>query len=121
MAPNTKKPAAKRTKPAGAARSPNGHFRYQLAEARKARGFSQAQLAKRLTEIGYKMHETSIARIESGERRVSLDDAMAISLALGCQLAQLVAPPDATARVEITERAVFPSEHVREWIGGSSH
>jgi ribosome-binding protein aMBF1 (putative translation factor) len=55
----------KRTKPISTIEE---NFRLRLPEARKARSMSQAHLAARLTELGYPMHETAIARIESGAR-----------------------------------------------------
>jgi transcriptional regulator with XRE-family HTH domain len=48
--------------------------------AREKAGFSQAELAARLTEAGISgMHQTTIARIESGQRVLRLAEALALA------------------------------------------
>lgn len=111
-------PPKKKAKPSNEA---GENFRLRLPDARKARGFtSQAQLAERLTTLGYPIHETSIARIESGERKVSLDDALMITAVLGCQLAHLLAPADGPANISLSSRLSFTAAIVRDWIRGKS-
>jgi transcriptional regulator with XRE-family HTH domain len=62
-------------------------FAERMKEVRETLGVSQAQLAKQMTEFGFKMHQSSIAKMESstsGERRpIRLSEALAIAYVLG--------------------------------------
>lgn len=49
---------------------------------RQERGWSQAELASRLSELGMTVHATGITRIESGKRGVSLNEFCLIAVAL---------------------------------------
>lgn len=94
-------------------------FRLNLPDARRERGFtSQAQLAKRLNELGYPMHATAVARIESGARKVTLAEALAITAALGCQFAHLVTPAAEKAKVRLAPRMAVEASRARDWLRG---
>lgn len=58
------------------------NFAVQMSERRRAKGWSQTELAKRVTEAGIKFHQTTVQRIESGERPLRLTEALAIADAL---------------------------------------
>lgn len=58
------------------------NFAVQMSERRRAKGWSQTELAKRVTEAGVKFHQTTVQRIESGERPLRLTEALAIAEAL---------------------------------------
>jgi transcriptional regulator with XRE-family HTH domain len=52
-------------------------FRTRLRQARDARGWSQAQLAEETTKLGHpSFHQTTVTKIETGDRGVTLDDAV---------------------------------------------
>lgn len=53
---------------------------------------TQAELARRLAENGRPIPVASIGRIESGERRVEVDDLVAIAIALGVTPLALLLP-----------------------------
>lgn len=57
-----------------------------LTEARKAAGISQSELAERLH-----CHQSMIARIESGERRIDVVELIVITRAVGIDAAKVVA------------------------------
>src|SRR4051794_40249041 len=59
---------------------------------RKRRGMSQQQLAARLGELGRPLQKAAIAKIESRDRRVDVDDLAALAVALNVSLARLVLP-----------------------------
>lgn len=42
-----------------------------IKRERQAQGMSQADLAERMTELGYRFHQSTINKIESGERKVT--------------------------------------------------
>ena len=63
---------------------------------RERRGWSTAELARRVTEAGCKINQSSVWAIESGEprRRVSLGEAVAFAQVLGMTLDELMTAPD---------------------------
>lgn len=54
-------------------------FVENMTRARKALGMSQTALAKKLAARGLPFHQPTIQRIEAGERRVQLNEAVAIA------------------------------------------
>jgi len=55
------------------------YFRNRLRTERGNRGWSQADIAKMLSDKGIRMHWTTVAKIEAGERSVRIDEATAIA------------------------------------------
>ncbi|MEV6328509.1 helix-turn-helix transcriptional regulator [Streptomyces sp. NPDC051909] len=63
---------------------PAGHAAARAIErARAARGYSQRQLAARVTALGRPMTFTALSRVERTVRRCDIDDLVAIAAALG--------------------------------------
>jgi transcriptional regulator with XRE-family HTH domain len=88
--------------------------------ARRLRGWNQAVLAKRLTELGVPTAQSTIARVERGKRGVSLDDAVALAVALDVSLTHLIAGPASDDdKIVLTPTEVWEPDHVREWIRGN--
>lgn len=56
-----------------------------LTEARKAAGLTQAELAGRL-----RCHQSFVARVESGQRRIDVAELVILSRALGADPVQLL-------------------------------
>ncbi|MFK0049876.1 helix-turn-helix domain-containing protein [Streptomyces sp. NPDC090741] len=56
---------------------------HAIERARVARGYSQRQLAARVTALGRPMTFTALSRIERTVRRCDIDDLVAIAAALG--------------------------------------
>ncbi|WP_435232104.1 helix-turn-helix domain-containing protein [Streptomyces althioticus] len=54
-----------------------------IERLRAARGYSQCQLAARVTALGWPMTFTQLSRIERQVRRCDIDDLVAIATALG--------------------------------------
>ena len=71
-------------------RSP-GHeaLREALIAARKAAGLTQADLAKRLS-----CHQSFVARIESGERRIDVVELIVLARAIGTDAADFLKVAD---------------------------
>lgn len=57
-------------------------FGEQVRELRTAHGWTQVELAKRLTEAGYTMRQTTIAKIEAGSRPTSVPEVVAMAKTL---------------------------------------
>ncbi|MGA4866849.1 helix-turn-helix domain-containing protein [Streptomyces lavendulocolor] len=76
---------------------PAGHSAAHAIErartARTARGYSQRQLAVRVTALGRPMTFTALSRIERTVRRCDIDDLVAIATALGIAPQTLLASP----------------------------
>lgn len=96
-------------------------FSRRLREARDARGWTQQQLAERMGEIGFPINRVTIAKLESGKgraRRVTLEEVLALSAALGVAPVHLITPLDDDADVAITSRVVTSARLVRGWMRG---
>jgi transcriptional regulator with XRE-family HTH domain len=81
---------------------------------RERRGWSPAELARRLTEAGAPMNQTSIWKIENGEprRRIMLDEAVAIARVLNLSLYTMLEGRTVDAAVlEDVDRA---AQHLNE-------
>jgi transcriptional regulator with XRE-family HTH domain len=66
-------------------------FRQTLRIVRQHYGLSQAALAQRATELGAPMVQTTVAKIESGQRSVTLNEADVLARVLGLALEYFVA------------------------------
>lgn len=60
---------------------------------RKQRGLSYAELSRQLGEAGREIPPLGLRRIESGDRRVDVDDLVALAAALGVSPISLMMPP----------------------------
>jgi transcriptional regulator with XRE-family HTH domain len=96
-------------------RRPSEVFATRLRETRKARGFSQTELAQQMTEQGQPMSKAALLRIENGERGLSLDEALAFAAVLYAVPAHLLSPPD-DAIVRLTDKLGVDGEGLRAWL-----
>ena len=93
----------------------------RVVEARESRGWSQAELARRLEEIGYPKSASTLSKLESGSyRNVSLDDAFALAAALGLSPVHLLTPLDDQEPVAVTPRLTLDAWLVRAWVRGDA-
>lgn len=70
------------------------HVRHNLAHLRRQVGLSQTALSRKLAGMGYDLHHTVIAKIESGQKRgVDIDDLVALAAALDVSPLRLFLPP----------------------------
>lgn len=92
-------------------------FRQNMKEGRESRGWSQGELSKRLIEAGWPIfHQTTISRIESGDRPVKLGEARAIAAILGRTLSDMVVPAVEALRLHYLEREMKSLRESREEI-----
>lgn len=66
------------------------HLAAAVAKHRQARGWDQPYLAKLVTESGRPMSSSVLGKVESGGRRVDVDDLVALAAAFGIPSAQLL-------------------------------
>lgn len=64
-------------------------FATTVRELRKARGWSQDELARRLSANGFAMHQTTVAKLEGGTRPTSVDEVAALAVLLGVPIGRL--------------------------------
>ena len=67
-------------------RNPGTAFGRRLRGLREDAGLTQRQLADVMRGAGYKIHQTTVAKIEAGERTVSVDEAAQLADVLGIDL-----------------------------------
>jgi transcriptional regulator with XRE-family HTH domain len=80
---------------AGGPEDDDTRFARNMLTRREEKGISQADLVKALRDNGWSsVHQTTISRIEKGERPVRLGEARVIAEALGVELIQLLLTPD---------------------------
>lgn len=60
-----------------------------IREERERRGWSQQQMAAELVAYGISWHQTTVAKVEAGERPLRLSEAWAIAHRLGVSLTEL--------------------------------
>jgi transcriptional regulator with XRE-family HTH domain len=95
--------------------SPSEVFATRLRETRIARGVSQADLARRMSEQGRPLNKAAVLRIENGERRISLDEALALAAILSAAPAHLLSPPGDEV-VWLTDKQGVDGEGMRAWL-----
>lgn len=87
-----------------------------VMEWRKARQLQQKDLSAKLREIGRPMLSTVISKIERGERRIDVDDLMALAVALDVSPLALLLPTrgKATDPCALTDSLTAPAADV--WL-----
>jgi len=82
---------------------PEAEFAQQLRAMRSDRGWSQADLAQHMTtHYGMRWHQTTIAKIEVGQRPIGLNEAAALMEVFDLTGAHLIMP-SARRRVDVAE------------------
>lgn len=70
-------------------------FVESMKRIREELGWSQGELARRMSDAGWTaFHQTTISRIEKGERPVRLGEARGIASALGALVGQMILPSE---------------------------
>jgi transcriptional regulator with XRE-family HTH domain len=91
-----------------------------LRAIRDRRRLSQEDLAVALAAVGRPMQRSAIAKVEKGDRRVDVDDLVALALALNVTPARLLLPDVAIDDdVELTDQVRAPAWMVWQWMLGA--
>lgn len=67
--------------------------RHNIQRLRENRQFSYRDLSHRLTQAGHPIPESDLGRLEAGERRIDVDDLVAIANILDVTPGELLEPP----------------------------
>lgn len=78
------------------------------------RGWSTYELAGKLSKMGRPIAPSAVAKIERGERQVTVDDLMALAIALGVSPVTLLLPPNTRAQ---KDENGLPQQAVTEVTG----
>ncbi|MEU0560903.1 helix-turn-helix transcriptional regulator [Dactylosporangium sp. NPDC006015] len=95
--------------------------RANVRRLRAAKGYSYAELAERLEEIGWRIPVIGLRRIESGDRRVDVGDLMALAHVFNSSPLDLLVDPHADEGevYQVTSSLVSTVESTREFIRGN--
>lgn len=73
----------------------------RIRVVREAQGMSQQDVADQVADHGVRWHQTTVAKVEAGERELRLSEAVAVADVLGVEVAVLVgADHDDTAEAQ---------------------
>lgn len=88
--------------------------RINIRRLREAQNLGYAAFSRRLKDIGRTIPELGLRRIEEGDRRVDVDDLMALSVALGVSPLALLMPEtsDAYEQVQATGQPEEPAHRL---------
>lgn len=91
-----------------------------LKRLRESLPLTTEQLAERVTTVyGRPMRANTITKIEKGQRRVDVDDLMALALALETRPDALLLPPTiAHDHLQLTEEKTTTAYHAWRWANG---
>jgi transcriptional regulator with XRE-family HTH domain len=92
----------------GPAAAVEATFARRLRELRLTADTTQQQLADRMTAAGYKMGHSTISKIETGDRPVTIGEAIQFAAELGVDLPALTTPrqPPALTAAQLAVRAL---------------
>lgn len=84
-----------------------------LRKIREDRDYSVRDLADRLTVIGRPLYASAISKIELGQRRVDVDELVALSIALDCTPNRILLAPIDDEELELTDTLRSVPERLR--------
>ncbi len=95
--------------------------RANVKRLREEQRLTLGGLADRLAEVGRPILATGVSKIEQGDRRVDVDDLVALALALDVNPNALLMPAAADrTKTKLTEEVTATAEQVWSWAAGDS-
>lgn len=99
---------------------PSDVFARRLVRVRNRKGWSQRELSDVLaSRYGVRIDPASIARLEKGERDVSLNEAFMLAAVLDVAPLHMMVPTADQDPVDVAPWLSAPAEHVRAWARGA--
>lgn len=99
---------ARRESVTGPGMEEEAEFVRAMKRLRDERGWTQADLAKKMTEMGWSgIYQTTISRIESGDRPVRIGEARGIAKTFGVTVGLMLAKPESSKPVEALKNSVL--------------
>ena len=95
---------------------------WALACYRLQRGWSQTELARRLSAAGCRLDQSAVSRLEAGERGLSVDELITAAGELNVSPLRLLegAPLPTQPAVTVTDTVTVPGSRYRTWLRGST-
>jgi 8-oxo-dGTP pyrophosphatase MutT (NUDIX family) len=96
---------------------------YLIRNLSQVRGrLTYRELSDRLSRLGRPIPTLGLSRIEKGDRRVDIDDLIALSIALGVSPIALLIPEGAglDEEIDLTPALRMPARGAWEWLTGAS-
>lgn len=97
------------------------NFTENMLEIRKRMGWTQEDLASRINKVGLKFYPQTVQKIETGERRIQLGEAIEIARVLGMNLGSMLASPREhdieTRQVEAEAAGMDITSAAMEYLG----
>lgn len=90
--------------------------------ARESQNLNYTQVSDRLTRAGWPISAVGVRRIESGERRIDVDDLVALAVALKVSPITLLMPTHLTPDDSVLATAVgdLPADELFAWLRGDA-
>lgn len=89
-----------------------------VARLRNARGLTVIGLAQALRAAGHPMPATGITKIELEQRRVTVEDLVALAVVLNANVSALLLPPTTDGETEIAAAGTVHAEAAWKWADG---
>ncbi|MFF1413375.1 helix-turn-helix domain-containing protein [Streptomyces sp. NPDC058289] len=96
------------------------HVAANLKALRASLLLTTEQLAERMTGLGRPMHANTITRMEKKQRRVDVDDLVALALALETRPDALLLPMTIAKEIQLAETLTVPGYKAWRWANGAS-
>ena len=93
---------------------------HNVKRLRNRQGLTYVDLATRLEHVGRPIPTLGLRRIEAGERRVDVDDLVALAYCLGANPNALLLPPTNENVIEITAAGMQPAWEAWSWARGDA-
>jgi transcriptional regulator with XRE-family HTH domain len=100
------------------AKSPSEAAAEELRRVRMRKGWNQQQLADRLYELGAPTDRATISKIETGDRRIALDEVFWFAYALGVSPQALILPRRFGSSVAVTPTTSLETPLALDWLRG---
>ena len=94
------------------------HVAANLKRIREGKGLGLRPLADKVKALGREISPSGISKIETGIRRVDVDDLAVLAYALGTTPVELLTPPEPEALPTGVPAGAFHPEEVEAWLHG---
>lgn len=112
---------AKKDETNGPGAEEEARFVAAVKRMREEHGWSQGELAKRMADSGWEgFHQTTISRIEKGERPVRLGEARGLAKALGGLVGHMILPSEESKAIRNLEVQVSVTEEAARQLAGAA-
>lgn len=82
-------------------------FGLRIREMRQLRGWTQEELARRMAEAGFQMHQTTVAKLENGTRPTNVGEIAALAALLEVPIGALFGTADRAERQRAVQTLEF--------------